>query len=110
MNAGSPFAIGKISLKQSGPDYMAMGKTFPTSQDFGLAFSPDEKILYVICQHTNPDFSIGNYNYLHALLVAPNGMLSEPLDPVQIPVDARQRPQGIAVVHAEFDDMKAGIK
>jgi hypothetical protein len=109
-SAASPSAIGKITLKQSGPDYMAMGKTFPTSQDFGLAFSTDEKTLYVISQHTNPDFSIGNYNYLHALVVGSDGMLTEPMDPVQIPVDSHLRPQGIAVVQSEFYDIKTIVK
>jgi 6-phosphogluconolactonase (cycloisomerase 2 family) len=109
-NASSPSTTGKIVLKQSGPDYMAMGKAFPTSQDFALAFSPDEKYLYVISQSTNPDFSIGNYNYLHVLMVGENGLLSEPMDPLQLPVDASFRPQGLAVVASEFMNQNTKMK
>jgi 6-phosphogluconolactonase (cycloisomerase 2 family) len=101
-NAQSPAVMGKITLKRSGPIYMAMGMPFTTSEDFSLAFSPDEKYLYVISQHTNPDLTVGNYNYFHVLLVGVDGNLSEPVEPMQLPVDASVRPQGLAVVRAEF--------
>ena len=101
-NASAPALLAKIILKDSGPTYISGGKPNATSEDFGLAFSADEKILYVISQHTNPDFSIGNYNYLHGLIVAADGTLSEPLDPVQLPVAANIRPQGIKAISKEF--------
>lgn len=101
-NAESPSVKGKITLKQSGPIYMAMGLPFTTSEDFSLAFSPDEKYMYVISQHTNPDLTVGNYNYFHLLPVAADGNLSEPGEPLQLPVDASVRPQGLAVVKVEY--------
>jgi 6-phosphogluconolactonase (cycloisomerase 2 family) len=100
-NAGSPSSKGKLTLKQSGPIYMAMGLSFTTSEAFSFEFSPDEKYLYVVSQHTNPDFKIGNYNYFHVLKVGNDGSLNEPGTPVQLPVDATVRPQGVAVVRAE---------
>ena len=101
-NANHPSSIGKIALKQPGPDYTAMGLTFTTSEDFALAFSPDETYLYVISQFTNPDFSIGNYNYLHTLNVSGDGSLTEPDEPTQIPVDPTLRPQGLVIVKGTF--------
>jgi 6-phosphogluconolactonase (cycloisomerase 2 family) len=99
-NAGSPSPIGKLTLKQSGPIYMAMGMPFTTSEAFGFEFAPDEKYLYVVSQHTNPDFNVGNYNYFHILKVGTDGNLSEPGEPLQLPVDATLRPQGVAVAKA----------
>ncbi len=91
----SPSAIQKLVLKDAGPDYTAMGMAFPTSEDFSLSFSPSGKTLYVICQYTNPDFSLGNYNLLHVLKVGVDGMLSETTEPMPIPVSNTVRPQGL---------------
>ena len=73
------------------------GTMFTTSEDFHLAFSPDEKFLYVVSQHTNKDFSIGSYNFIHSLSVSVDGTLSEPVEPTKLPVSADIRPQGVAV-------------
>ncbi len=97
-NPGSPVSLGKITLKKSGPLYMAMGLSFTTSQDFSFEFSADGKYCYVLCQYTNPDFSLGNYNLLHVLLVAADGMLSEPGEPLSLPVISTVRPQGVVTL------------
>lgn len=96
-NAESPKPIGKLALKQAGPTYMDMGMPFKTSQDFAFALSSDEKCMYVVCQHTNKDFSIGNYNYLHMVDIADDGTLSESSEPVQLPVANTVRPKGAVV-------------
>jgi 6-phosphogluconolactonase (cycloisomerase 2 family) len=100
-NPGSPSSLGKLTLKNSGPTYMAMGMPFTTSEPFGLGFSTDEDFMIVVNQHTNPDFSIGNYNYLHLLRVSDNGTLSEPGEPMQLPVPNTVRPRGVAVIHVD---------
>jgi 6-phosphogluconolactonase (cycloisomerase 2 family) len=91
----SPSFIQKLALKDPGPDYTALGMTFPTSEDFSLSFSPSGKTLYVISQYTNPDFNVGNYNLLHVLRIAMDGKLSETTNPMQIPVPNTVRPQGV---------------
>lgn len=96
-DAASPQTMGKLTLKKSGPVYMAMGLPFTTSEPFAFEFSASEKYLYVVNQHTNPDFSIGNYNYLHVLNVKDDGSLDEAVEPLQLPVDNTYRPQGVAV-------------
>lgn len=97
----APTSLGKIMLKNSGPIYMAMGLPFTTSEGFAFEFSASEKNLYVVSQHTNPDFNIGNYNYLHALTVADDGTLSEPNGPLQLPVTSNIRPQGVVVYNTK---------
>lgn len=98
-NATAPVSIQTLELKNSGPAYTGPGgTTFKTSEDFSLCFSTSEKILYVVCQHTNKDFSIGNYNYLHSLKVADDGQLTEDTEPVQLPVANTIRPKGSAVI------------
>ena len=78
--AESPASLGKFTLKNPGPLYTAMGMSFTTSQPFSFEFSSDQKYLFVLNQHTNTDFSIGNYNMLHTLVVGNDGKLSEPLN------------------------------
>ncbi len=98
-NAASPTLLQKLELKKSGPEYIVPGLgAFKTSEPFSLALSTSEKILYIVNQHTNKDFSIGNYNYLHYLDVNNDGTLTEESDPVQIPVPNTVRPKGSAVV------------
>ncbi|MEO5891746.1 MAG: hypothetical protein ABIQ31_15975 [Ferruginibacter sp.] len=99
INPLSPAFIQKFTLKQSGPLYPGpmAGQKFTTSEDFHLSFSKSEKMLYVVSQHTNVDFSIGNYNYLHALVIDNNGSLTEPAEPTQLPVDPDIRPEGVVV-------------
>jgi DNA-binding beta-propeller fold protein YncE len=100
-NAASPTSIQVLELKNSGPTYPGPGGVpFKTSEAFTLHFSTDENTLYVVSQHTNPDFSIGNYNYLHRLEVADDGMLTENTEPIQLPVANTLRPKGMVVVHA----------
>lgn len=92
-NALSPALMNNFALKDPGP-LSASGS--PTSEDFSLGFSPSGKYLYVVSQHTSTDFSFG-YNYLHTLVVATDGTLSEPTEPIHLPVAADVRPEGIAV-------------
>ncbi len=95
----SPVSMQVLELQKSGPEYPGPGTAmFKTSQDFSLHFSTDEKTLYVLCQHTNTDFSVGNFNYLHALKVSEDGTLSEPAEPMQLPVANTIRPKGLAVI------------
>ena len=98
-NPLAPANVQFLDLKNSGPSYeVPMAGAFTTSEPFHEELSPDEKYLYVINQHTNPDFTIsGNYNYLHTLVVGTNGQVSEPSEPRPIPVDKTVRPQGIVV-------------
>ncbi len=105
-SASSPVLINKFILKYPGPTYLSsMGSPLTTSEDFSLNLSPDEKYLYVVSQHTNIDFSIGNYNYLHSLCVGSDGLLSENAEPVQLPVPSTLRPQGVAVKEVRIDKM-----
>ena len=97
----APVSVQSLQLKNSGPEYAGGGVMFKTSQDFSLHFSTDEKTLYVVCQHTNKDFSIGNYNYLHSLKVADDGQLSEVTEPMQLPVGSNVRPKGSAVIRRQ---------
>ena len=103
-NSSSPKSLttlGKLTLKNSGPIYMAMGMPFTTSEPFSFDFSSDEKYMIVVNQHTNPDFGIGNYNFLHVLRVGNDGMLTEPSEPLQIPVPNTVRPRGVAVYNTK---------
>lgn len=98
-NAMSPLLIQTLELKNSGPSYAGPGGVqFKTSEDFSLAFSTSEKILYVVCQHTSKESGSGNYNYLHAVAVGDDGQLKEVTDPIQLPVPGSVRPKGSAVV------------
>jgi hypothetical protein len=90
------------SLKNSGPIYNATPGVpysgFTSSQSVSLATSSDDKYLYVVSDHMNPDLSIGNYNYLHVLTIGGTPSLAEPDDPIQLPVPNNIRPRGIAVL------------
>jgi 6-phosphogluconolactonase (cycloisomerase 2 family) len=100
-NPAAPTSIQTLELKNSGPSYPGPGGVpFKTSEDFSLHFSTSGKILYVVSQHTNTDFSIGNFNYLHSLNVSDNGQLSEDTEPIQLPVANTLRPKGCVVVSA----------
>lgn len=96
-DAESPVEIQKFEMKLSGPLFDAGGgMMFTSSQPFYEELSLDEKYLYVVNQHANPDFS-SNYNYFHVLKIDAEGKLSEPGEPMQLPVSASTRPQGVAV-------------
>ncbi len=98
-NPAAPASLQTIELKNSGPEYPGPGGAmFKTSEPFSLAFSTLQDYLYVVNQHTNKDFSIGNYNYLHTLKVAVDGTLSEQFDPIQLPVPNAYRPKGSLVL------------
>jgi 6-phosphogluconolactonase (cycloisomerase 2 family) len=100
-NASAPTSIQVLELKNSGPTYPGPGGVpFKTSEAFSLHFSTDENTLYVVSQHTNPDFTIGNFNYLHKLEVSDNGMLTESGEAIQLPVANTLRPKGTVVINA----------
>jgi 6-phosphogluconolactonase (cycloisomerase 2 family) len=100
-SAGSPSSMQVLELKNSGPTYPGPGGVpFKTSEAFSLHFSTDDDRLYIVAQHTNPDFTIGNFNYLHTLNVASDGTLTEPTEPIQLPVSNMLRPKGSVVVSA----------
>jgi 6-phosphogluconolactonase (cycloisomerase 2 family) len=94
-----PVLLDKVTLKDPGPLYTAMGANFTTSEDFSFEVSPEENYVYVVSQFTNADFNLPNYNYLHVLSVGSEGNLTEGQDPVLLPVANTFRPTGVAVVH-----------
>jgi len=94
---------GQLTLKNSGPTYTIGGNTYTSSGASSLAVSSNDKWLFVVSQHTNPDFGIGNYNFLHAISWSETPgftfiNFAEPNDPVQLPVPNTVRPRGIAVL------------
>ena len=95
-NPASPSTMEKFALKIPGPIFYNAGGPNTSSEPFAEEFSPDEKYLYVICQHVNPDHTV-NYNYLHTLVIGTDGKLSEPSEPYQIPLGAHYRPQGLVI-------------
>lgn len=89
-NATSPVFISKLVLKNSGGTAGALA-----SGDFALNFSPEGNILYVVSQDINPAAG-GDFNYLHSLAVASDGTVTEPGEPLALPVAADVRPLGVA--------------
>jgi 6-phosphogluconolactonase (cycloisomerase 2 family) len=87
--ADAPVFISKLVLKDSGP----AGKL--VSGDFSLGFSPDGATLYVVSQNVDTTFATNN-NWLHVLKVAVDGTVSEPGNPLQLPVPNDVRPMGVA--------------
>ena len=85
-----------IKLKNPGPKYTDNGVTKTTSTCASLGLSSDNKWLFVVSQHTNPDVTIGNYNFLHVVQVQSGG-LTENTNPIQLPVSNNLRPRGVAV-------------
>jgi len=98
-NASTPLAPVEsqhLLLKAPGPTFTnGMGMVVPTSESFQLTLDQTGTHLYVVSQHTNPDFSVTNGNLLHTLTVAADGSLTEPGTPVQLPVSAQTRPWGV---------------
>jgi 6-phosphogluconolactonase len=88
-NPQAPTAINTLTLKDSGPAGAL------TSGDFSLGFSPDGGTLYVVSQNVDTTFASNN-NWLHVLKVAADGTVSEPGEPLQLPVPNDVRPQGVA--------------
>jgi len=89
VNPTAPVPLGKLVLKNSG----GSGKSL-ASGDFALNFSPKGDILYVVSQDIDPAAG-GDYNYLHSLAVAADGTVSEPGEPLSLPVAADVRPLGV---------------
>ncbi len=100
-DARAPRKNGELSLKKAGPVYNGYFGAYTSSQCVSMATSVNDKLLYVVSQHTNPDTtSIGNYNYLHVLNIVNDG-LQEWDEPVQLPVANSFRPRGLAVLRVE---------
>jgi hypothetical protein len=95
-NAHAPRKTGELSLKQPGPIYAGYFGNYTSSQCVSLATSSNDQLLYVVSQHANPDWNIGNYNYLHVLHLGAG--LQEPDEPVQLPIPNYIRPRGLAVL------------
>lgn len=93
----APQKTGDLALQQTGPAYPGYFGSYASSQCVSLSASTNDKLLYVISQHTNPDTTTANYNYLHLLHFDESG-LQEANEPVQLPVPASYRPRGIAVL------------
>ena len=96
-NPVKPVPMQKMALKNAGPTYKIYDSVYTSSECFSMGLSSNEKFLYAVSQHTNPDFNIGNYNYLHVLSVNSNGTVEEPEEPIQLPVPNNVRPRGVAV-------------
>lgn len=97
-NAHEPHKSGELALKQCGPVYNTLYYGSSTSSAcVSLATSSNDQFLYIISQHTNPDLSIGNYNYLHVLHMDGSG-LQELDEPMQLPVPNDFMPRGLAVL------------
>ena len=95
-DARAPSETQHLFLKEPGPLYAnPMGAMVPTSEAFQESLSPNGTNLYVLSQHTNPDFSVTNGNILHTLTVAPDGSLTEPGAPLTLPLDTHTRPWGV---------------
>jgi hypothetical protein len=97
-NARTPRQSGELSLKKTGPVYQGYLGPYTSSQCVSLATGGNDQLLYIVSQHTNPDLSIGNYNYLHVLHIVSGTGLQEWDEPVQLPVDNNFRPRGLAVL------------
>jgi hypothetical protein len=97
-NARTPHKTGELHLKKNGPPYQATLGTHASSECVSLATSTSDQLVYVVSQHTNPDLSIGNYNYLHVLHLLPGFGMQEWDDPVQLPVPNNFRPRGLVVL------------
>jgi 6-phosphogluconolactonase (cycloisomerase 2 family) len=97
--AAAPDSLQKLTLKNVGPTYTIFSGTYTctTSGCMSMGLSSNEKFLYVVSQHTNPDFNVGNYNYLHVLSIKADGTVEEPDEPIQLPVQNTVRPRGVAV-------------
>jgi len=83
-NPEAPTPINTLTLKDS-----------QNSGDFSLGFSPDGGTLYVVSQNVDTTFATNN-NWLHVLKVSADGTVSEPGEPLQLPVPNDVRPQGVA--------------
>ena len=98
-NARAPRKSGELALKQCGPVYNTLYYGSSTSSAcVSLATSSNDQLLYIVSQHTNPDLSIGNYNFLHVLHIVSSSGLQEWDEPVQLPVPNNFRPRGLAVM------------
>ena len=101
-NPRSPQPHFYFDLAKWGPIFNATPGSpysgYSSSEPVSLATSSDDKFLYVVCDHMNPDLSIGNYNYLHVLSTTGVNALQENIDPIQLPVPNNIRPRGIAVL------------
>lgn len=96
--ARSPLKKNDLPLKQCGPTYPGYSGTYSSSQCVSLAASKNDQFLYVVSQHTNPDTTTANYNYLHVLRFTDTAGVEEDMEPVQLPVAASYRARGLAVI------------
>jgi len=98
-NAGSPTVLAKLTLKNPGPIYRSHATPFPSSECFSLGLSSNEQYLFVVSQNTNWGYTpdTGNNNWLHVLAVQGDGTLTEPGEPIQLPVGIAVFPRGVAI-------------
>jgi hypothetical protein len=97
-NAREPRKTNELSLKNSGTTWQGTFGAHASSECVSLATSSNDQLLFVVSQHTNPDLSIGNYNYLHVLHLVSGSGLQEWDEPVQLDVPNYFRPRGLAVL------------
>lgn len=93
----APRKAGDLSLKQTGPAYPGYFGSYASSQCVSLAASTNDRLLYIVSQHTNADTTTANYNYLHMVQLDDEG-LQEKEEPIALPVPASYRPRGLAVL------------
>lgn len=99
-NAASPTVLAKLTLKKPGSSWYGHAVPYPSSECYSLGLSSNEKFLYVVSQNTNfysSDTATVNNNWFHVLAVQPDGTLTEPGEPIQLPVGNTVIPHGVAV-------------
>ena len=63
---------------------------------FQIELDPRGEFLFAVSQHAGAATPVGKGNNLHALRIRADGRLSEPRQPLALPVPADIRPQGLA--------------
>ena len=99
-NAEAPTVQSRLALKNPGSPYYVHGAAWTSSECYSLGISSNEKFLYVVSENINFDnypVLTGNNNWFHMLSVQSDGTLTEPNDPIQLPVGSRIQPKGVAV-------------
>jgi 6-phosphogluconolactonase (cycloisomerase 2 family) len=97
--AGAPTVLAKLTLKNPGPSWDNHAIPYSSSECHSLGFSSNEKFLFVVSQNSNFGYTPdnGNNNWLHVLAVQSDGTLTEPGEPIQLPVSSTVIPRGVAV-------------
>ncbi len=104
-DASSPSVLAKLTLKNPGVIYRNHANPYPSSECASLSLSSNEQFLFVVSQNTNWGYSpdTANNNWLHILAVQGDGTLTEPGEPMQLPVGRAVFPRGVAVYNMSYN-------